>query len=709
MKIPNPATPSGGDALRLVVAGAVLVDLLLLIWLAVTNSPLPVAAQGPVGGPTVGQPWRGAPGITETVAQIMERERNAPPAAPAAVRAVPLGRSVHRKSPRAANLAAPQAAQASTPQASTSNRLPSAPNNPQPVGTSFLGAQLSESVLIPPDSMGAVGPTQVLVVVNGRIKVFDKSGALGGLNADLTNFFATQLSPSATLAFDPQASYDRLSGRWFVTALDDLNVNNRVLIAVSSSSTITNSSSFTFYHFRHDQVGTTPNADTGLFADYDTLGVDKFALYIGVNMFTSAGSYQHSSVFVVRKSDLLSGTLTVTPFRDVTNGISAGPVTPQGVDNDDPAATEGYFIGVDVASFSLLDIRRITSPGGIPAISGNFTISVPTTYVPLFFSQPAQGSTTQLDALDDRLFAASIHKNKISGTNSLWTAHNIQVDSSGGGCSTCTGGARIGSRWYEITNLTTSPTLNQAGTLFDSATTNPRGFWIPSVAMSGQGHMGIGSSTASPVDYAGIAVAGRLATDPLSTTQTFALAVAGAGSYNLTDPSGLNRWGDYSQTVVDPNDDMTMWTFQEYAQSLTLSFPNGNWGVQVIQLIAPPPTTPTTASPSSVAQGQAFVNVTITGTSISGSGFFDPGPDTGGPGFLKHIAATVTGGVIVNSVSFISPTHVTLNISTFCASAGSQDITITNPDGQSAMGAGILTITAASTNCVRNYLPLISK
>ncbi len=690
---------------RIVVA-AFLTDLVLLVSFSVTSPPLPVAAQGPVGGPTVGQPWRGAPGITETVAQIMERERNAPLAAPAAVRAVPLGRSLHRKSPRAANPAAPQTAQASTPQASTSNRLPSAPNNPQPIGTSFLGAEYSESgppPLVPPDSMGAVGPMQILVAVNGRIKVFDKSGALGSLNADLANFFATQLSPGATLAFDPQASYDRLSGRWFVTALDDLSVNNRVLIAVSSSSTITNSSSFTFYHFRHDQVGTAPNADTGLFADYDTLGVDKFALYIGVNMFTSAGSYQHSSVFVVRKSDLLSGTLTVTPFRDVTNGFSAGPLTPQGVDNDDPGATEGYFIGVDVASFSLLDIRRITSPGGIPAISGNFIVTVPTTYVPLSFSQPAQGSTTQLDALDDRLFAAAIHKNKISGTNSLWTAHNIQVDSSGGGCSTCTGGARIGSRWYEITNLTTAPTLNQAGTLFDSATTNPRGFWIPSVAMSGQGHMGIGSSTASPVDYAGIAVAGRLATDPLSTTQTFTLAVAGAGSYNLIDPNGFNRWGDYSQTVVDPNDDMTMWTFQEYANA------TNSWGVQVIQLIAPPPTTPTTASPSSVAQGQAFVNVTITGTSISGSGFFDPGPDTGGPGFLKHIAATVTGGVIVNSVSFISPTHVTLNISTFCASAGSQDITITNPDGQSATGSGILTITPASTNCVRNYLPLISK
>ncbi len=712
MKIPNPATPSGGDALRLVVAGAVLVDLLLLIWLAVTNSPLPVAAQGPVGGPTVGQPWRGAPGITETVAQIMERERNAPPAAPAAVRAVPLGRSVHRKSPRAANLAAPQAAQASTPQASTSNRLPSAPNNPQPVGTSFLGAQLSESSYKPPDSMGAVGPTQILVVVNGRIKVFDKAGTLGGLDSTLNNFFSSVISSTLNnFAFDPSARYDRLSGRWLVTGLD-FATPNRVLIAVSSSSTITGTSSFTFFQFQHDLVGTTPNADTGLFADYDSLGVDKFSLYIGVNVFDSLGNPTGTTGFVVNKSDLLSGTLTVTAFRQLvacSPGCSSGPFAPRGVENDDPSATEGYFIGVDYNCCSVLTIRRVTYSSITPTISANIFVSVPTTRFPI--NVPALGSTTPLDALDDRLFAAAIHKNKITAVNSLWTAHNIEVDSTGAACDDgysipCANGGRDGARWYELRNMTTmTPTLQQSGTLFDPATSTPRFFWIPSVTMSGQGHMALGSSTAVSTTYAGIAVAGRLTTDPLSTTQTFTLAVAGAGSYNIGfEPAcSCYRWGDYSQTVVDPNDDMTMWTFQEYANA------TNSWGVQVIQLKAPPPVTPTTASPSSVAQGQAFVNVTITGTSISGSGFFDPGPDTGGPGFLKHIAATVTGGVIVNSVSFTDPTHVTLNISTFCASAGSQDITITNPDGQSATGSGILTITPASTNCVRNYLPLISK
>src|SRR5574337_567816 len=398
---------------------------------------------------------------------------------------------------------------------------------PQTVGTSFLGPKLSESLFVPPDSIGAVGPSQVLVIANGRIKVFDKSGVLGGLNVTTDTFFASVRTASAS---DPHVRYDRLSGRWFVTMIDVATVN-RVLIAVSSSSTITNTSSFTFF--------------------------------IGVNMFTSADAFRGTTGFVINKADLLVGTLTVTPFRQLAGFTcpSTGVDTPQGVNNDDPQATEGYFIGVDICTYSKLVLRRITNPGGTPSISGNLTLTVPTTTWPI--GQVASGSTHPLDALSDRLFAASIHTNAITGAKTLWTAHNIEVNSSGVGTG---GGGRNGARWYEIGNLTTTPTLVQSGTLFDSAASNPLGYWIPSVAMSGQGHMAIASSVASAVSFAGIAASGRLRTDALGTIQAPTLAQAGGGSYNRHSTS-VQRWGDYSQVVVDPNDNQTMWTFQEYADA----------------------------------------------------------------------------------------------------------------------------------------------
>ena len=93
---------------------------------------------------------------------------------------------------------------------------------------------------------------------------------------------------------DPQIRYDRLSGRWFVVMIT-VGDQNRILIAVSSGSTITDTSSFTFFQFQHDLVGPTPNADTGGFADYPSLGVDPWALYIGVNVFDTR-SVQHDGV-----------------------------------------------------------------------------------------------------------------------------------------------------------------------------------------------------------------------------------------------------------------------------------------------------------------------------------------------------------------------------------------------------------------------------
>ncbi len=574
-----------------------------------------------------------------------------------------------------------------------------APLAPQVVGTNFKAISLlspHESQFIPPDTVGDVGPTQILVAANGRIKVFDKTGTLGGLNVTDGIFFASVTGGSDVT--DPQVRYDRLSGRWFVTELT-FTTPNKVLIAVSSGPTISSSSSFTFFSFQHDIVGTTPNSDTGGFADYDSLGIDRSALYIGVDVFNAAGtSFLGTTGYVVNKAALLAGTLTVTPFRQMAGGTTAapGPFAPRGVENDDPAANQGFFIGVDTVFFSQIDIRRVTNPGGVPSISGNILLTIPTTDFPIPQVVKGSANNRRLDALDDRLFAASIHKNKITGATSLWTAHNIGVNASG---VASTHGVRNGSRWYEITNLDGTPTLSQAGTLFDTASTNPRGFWIDSVAASGQGHMALGSSYASANDFAGVATAGRLRTDALGTIKSAALAQISSSAYNQQNVDG-QRWGDYSHTVVDPTDDMTLWTFQEWCDA------TNSWGVQVVQLKAPPPASPTSAVPSSICAGQGAVDVTIAGVSSAGSEFFDPGADAGGPGYPNRLSAAVSGGVGVNRVTFTDPTHVALNLSTLGAAPGVHDVTLTNPDGQSSTGVGLLTVNGASAPAASNNGPI---
>src|SRR6185295_16434265 len=102
--------------------------------------------------------------------------------------------------------------------------------SPQTLGLSFTGTTLGESGAFPPDTMGAVGPTQFVVAVNNRIKVFDKTtGVAGALNATTNTFFNSVRNGISTS--DPRVRYDRLYGRWFIIIIN-VSTPNRVLLAV---------------------------------------------------------------------------------------------------------------------------------------------------------------------------------------------------------------------------------------------------------------------------------------------------------------------------------------------------------------------------------------------------------------------------------------------------------------------------------------------
>lgn len=194
----------------------------------------------------------------------------------------------------------------------------------QTIGTSFLAAASNVSGYIPPDCNGAVGPTQILTVANGRIRVYSKSGVLGGLNMTMDAFFSTVRN--ASTVSDPHVRYDRLSQRWFVVAINVASTNNRVVIAVSDGPTITGSSSFTFFYFQFNLVA--PAGDNGKFLDYPTFGLDKNALYIGGVRFNPS-TFDGCPVFVVNKNSVLgAGPIAATAFR-TAGGIASGIYVPR--------------------------------------------------------------------------------------------------------------------------------------------------------------------------------------------------------------------------------------------------------------------------------------------------------------------------------------------------------------------------------------------
>lgn len=631
------------------------------LWAAV----LCLGAEGAGGSPVpqAAEPWIGPAGITETVDQIMARGES-----PASASTKPVHRVDRSGLPRGGG----DSTTPSWPPESSATAALSGPLNPQTVTTNIAGPRLADSGFIPPDSMGAAGPTQFLFCVNGRIRVTDKTGVTGGLDTTTDNFFSSVRSAGTS---DPKVRFDFLTQRWFVVMIDVAATNNRILIAVSSGATITSAASFTFFQFQQNLVGTTPNVDDNLFADYPSLGIDVNALYIGCNMFNAADVFKGSTVWIVRKSSVTGGgPIVVSAFRNlIPGGAGSGPYTPWGVDNDNPAATVGYFIATDAASFGKLFLLRISSPGGVPSLASVSFLTPLSTSSPL--NVPALGSTQLLAANDDRPLCGVVR-----GT-SLWTAQNIGVDSTGSASGFAT---RTASRWYEITNLGATPSVAQSGTLFDSAGGNPNSYWMPSVMVSGQGHMALGCSVAGNTRRAEIAVAGRLVGDAPGSIQAPTTAQTSSSNYNVG--AAPYRWGDYSNTCLDPTDNMTMWTVQQYCDA------NNSWRVRGIKLLAPPPATPISATPSSADLGLIGpVVVNIVGSSVAGSGFYEPGVS-----FPNHIAATISNVPGAVTVTYTDPTHIALSFSTVGATVGPSTITITNPDGQSVVFSGGFSITDGS-------------
>jgi len=671
---------------------------------------LSMAAAGPaIGAPgdMPGVPWTGAVGVHRTVAEIvaiqgLETSKTGAAHMAEVEKEYP-DRSHLPQAPGAMDVGQWPPAQGLGVQGGSGGQ--SITSGPQTPGIMFTGAALFGSFptfSFPADAMGAVGPTQFLVFVNGRIASFDKNtGAYdGALNVDPDVFF-TLVNSNGSSTSDPRIRYDRLSGRWFLLIINT-STPNSMLLAVSdaaSNGIITPSTVFTEFAFRIDTPA--PPISITCFADYPTLGIDANALYIGTSNFCGSPlTYNSADGFVVRKSSVLgAGPIVVTALRGlVPNASSDGPYVPQGVDNYDPAASEGYFIGVSNTLFGRLVLRRVGTPGGIPTVSANIGITVPSTAFPMLVPHLGNtgGSAGNLSATDDRLFAAHIRNGR------LWTAHNVGVNNTGASVGTRT---RNGSRWYELQGIASPavPSVVQAGTVFTPSATNTTDqphFWFPSIMVSGQGHALMGMSTAGTNNCIDATTTGRLAGDPLGTMATPTNYTASFSAYNPPgDPGGPGlgrRWGDYSFTTVDPIDDMTMYTIQMYCQA------TNNYACQVIKMLAPLPAAPISAD--DVEAGHASALSTVIAASTSGSGFFDPGSNLpGGVPAYSHLTASVTNDGVtgtpptVNGVIYVDPTHVQLDLNTTLASPSlpgeKYSVTITNPDGQSASGDMILAVT----------------
>lgn len=547
-----------------------------------------------------------------------------------------------------------------------------------------------ESAFTPPDNCGDVGLTQIITTANTRMKVFNKPSATSVIvstptgnstqtppaifNVNLESFFSNSTLGISQIS-DPHVRFDRLTKRWFIIAVDvDHNVNNYCCIAVSDNEVISNSTNFKFYFFNVSGTGGVSNE----FFDYPTLGIDKYALNIGGNMFTNSLSFAGCNMWVINKDSILAGVLKVTAFNH--SATNTDMYTPQGVHNDDPSAVSGYFIGTSSSLYGKINVRRVNHTSVIPTLSADIPLNTIQTYAPENVIIPFGDS---IDGNDHRLCAAMIMRNKLTGKVSLWTANGSLSDQSG--TVDPSTGDRDGIVWYEITNLETSPTISQSGRLFDNknALATAVNYIYPTIATSGQGHSIMGFTSGGKSKFPQASVAGRYNSDGAGVFQLPVDLTNASSRYNPGSP----RWGDFTQTVVDPSDNMTMWTFTQYADTVN------SWGVRAGQLIAPPPSIPKFDTIPVCNTS----TIKLSGLSVNNSGFFDPGADLNGPGF-NHLNVTVTGPspVTVTNVQFIN--QDTIQATFFLPDgtlAGTYTVNVINPDGQTSSTTFVL-----ATTCV---------
>jgi hypothetical protein len=394
---------------------------------------------------------------------------------------------------------------------------------------------------IPPDTHGAVGPNHLMVVLNTDVAVQDRTGAY--LSAmPLESFWNSVGSPDT---FDPKVLYDHLSGRWMFTAMaNSRSANSAVLMGVSQ----TNDPTGAWNLFSIDADATDVN-----WADYPSMGYNKDWIVVNVNMFAvSDNQFADTKLYVFKKADLYNNAAPAATHTLFTtaNGFTLVPAITY-----DAALATMYLID-EGWSDNITDFVRIatitgtvgtevfTEMGGFVGVNGTRWAGGP----PIDNWAPQQNTANKIMNNDSRI------QNVVYRNDRLWTAHSVFLPLGGV--------TRTGVQWWEI-DPTPTPSLVQRGRIEDA--TNAFFFAYPSIAVNSAGDALIGFSSFSATQFASASYAFRAAADAAGTTRDVLTFKAGEATYFKTFSGSRNRWGDYSNTVVDPANDTDFWTIQEYA------------------------------------------------------------------------------------------------------------------------------------------------
>jgi hypothetical protein len=478
----------------------------------------------------------------------------------------------------------------------------------------FQGLNNTSVSTLTPDTMGAVGPNHFVELINGGIAVYDKSGALLS-QTTMTNFFSFLAAngtnyPAGRGMTDPRILFDSQFQRWIACAIDPggpaLYYNPlgsaQAILAISNGESPTNLTT----DWTRFLVEVRKDGDA---SDFTTLGLDANGLYVRVLhyglasdlvTFTNAGH----TIVAIKKPEIYSGQFISSTLETyaVADGQPAWTIQP--AVNFDAVPTNGFawFIAKGPPDLGTnyqggqLWYRRLQWLGtnAVWADTNWFAVSNAGPNYRDYYDLDSGDSTTNLDSGISAPEAVSEGGHAISlidvgsrlampviRNGFLWTCHAVGLSGTNGtylGDNSGTNVDRSAMQWFklQISPDGTALSLSDHGRVFDPAPTNAWWYYFPSLTVNCAGDMVAGFSGSSATNYIGAFYTWRLANGSALANPR----VLQAGTHK----NGSPRWGDYSATTLDPTDDWSFWTVQEYAGSTRFN----SW-VTVIAKIRPNP------------------------------------------------------------------------------------------------------------------------
>jgi hypothetical protein len=438
---------------------------------------------------------------------------------------------------------------------------------------SFQGLSDNRTVY-PPDTMGAVGPDHVMTMLNSEVGIQDRTG--GQLNRVSLGTFWTSGTGLSGSPYHPTLRYDPLSQRWIACAVEDSDGDASVFFAVSGGSDPTGD--WFFYELDADPVNFTVTS-------LPVLGMNAHWIAITGNMFTIATpsdptSFVGVKMWVIDKSIALNGLgLTVTLFHpgfDTAGTVSGFTMRPAQTYD----ASEDALYLIDNPAFvsggvPMLRLSRITGTGPAPVWSalpgdlGGAFANSGLYFVENDFSLQRPPGAAQATTLTRISTLDSLITNAVMRNGRLWATHHAGLPAAGAP-------DRNAAFWYEFDPNAGAP-LVQSGVISGASETH---YYFPSIAVNSANDAVIGFSYSDITRFPSAGFAGRLASDPEGTMRTPVIFKDGEDAYEKGRVESLVRWGYYSATVVDPIDDRSFWTLQEYAaMDVGSSSLDDRWGV----------------------------------------------------------------------------------------------------------------------------------